>query len=298
METVKVTVTNNVSANIVEYNVNNLDGLINELNKIGKLFCLMYGDAKVFHSLIDIINDHELKDNDNYTIVYLDYDKDLIFKIKEMKDNNKDITNGIEYISTLFKKIELYDDPIFVVFIAINIPWYFNTKWFSLISDDIKNDSEVIIKLVRINPSYLKYASEDLRNNKEIVLESVKENGNSLQYVYENFKKDREIVLAAVQQNSNALVYASEDLKNNKEIVLVAVKNYGWSLIYASEGLKNNRKIVLEAVKQNGNSLEYASENLKKDREIVLEAVKRHGNALKYASNELRNDEKFLLLIK
>ena len=91
MEVVKVTVTNNVSANNVEYNVNNLNELINELNKIDKLFCLMYGDAKVFHSLIDIIHDHELKDN--YTIVYLDYDKDLIFKIKEMKDNNKDITN-------------------------------------------------------------------------------------------------------------------------------------------------------------------------------------------------------------
>jgi hypothetical protein len=256
MEPIKVTVTNDVSANNVEYNVNNLNELINELNKIGKLFYLMYENAKIFNSLENIIYDHELKDN--YTIVYLDYDEDLIFRIKAMKDdyddnydtygNYKYIDTDIEYISLLCKKRKLYDDPIFVVFLAINIPWCIDLQWFSLTSDYIKNNSEVMIKLMRINSTYLKYASECLKNNKEFVLNAVKYDGCFLKHV-------------------------SKDLKNDKEIVLVAVKNYGYALEYASEDLKNNK-------------------------EIVSMALKRYRGALEYASKELQNDEKFLLLIK
>ena len=83
METVKVIVTvETVSGSSRKYNVNNLNELINELKESDRVFCLMYGGLIVFHSMQDITHDHELKDNyTTYTIVYLMYNKDLIFKI-------------------------------------------------------------------------------------------------------------------------------------------------------------------------------------------------------------------------
>jgi len=127
-----------LSSNTLEYDVNNFDDLINELNKIGELFCLTYGDTKVFHSLEDNNNNHELKDT--YSIAYLDYDKDLIFRIKEMKNmGNTFIRNVLNDISTLFKQRELYDNSIFLVFLASNLPIDTDSQCFSLISDKLKN---------------------------------------------------------------------------------------------------------------------------------------------------------------
>jgi len=276
MNTVTVTGTNNIFSDIVEYNVNNLDELINKLNKIGKLFCLMYGDNKVFHSLENIIYDYELKDN--YTIVYLVYDKDLIFRIKEMGNSSDTIASPvINDISRLFKQEILYNDPIFLVFLAKNIQHSFISQCFSLIDDKLKNNSDFMMKLIKIQHSYTKYASEDLKNDKEFVLNYVKVNGLALEYASEDLRNDKEIVLVAVKEYGGALEYASEKLKNDREIVLVAVKEDGSALKYASEELRNDIEIILVAVKDDECALSFVSYHLRYDKEFILEAVNQCG---------------------
>jgi len=276
----KVTVTTGTS-NSIEYNVNSIDDLINKLKESGRVFYLMYGAFEVFHSLVDIINNHELKDNYNYTIVYLVYDINLIIKIKAIKNSIAIIKSSIiNDISTLFKQKILYDDPIFLIFLANHLPIDTDFRCYSLISDDIKNNSDVMMKLTKIHYSYLKYASNYLKNNREIILEAVKQNGHALAYSSEDVKNDKKIVLEAVKQNGHALAYSSNYLKNNREIVLEAVKQNGCSLNYVSENLKNDKKIVLEAVKQNGHALAYSSEDLQNDKEFILKSVKQNPIAL------------------
>jgi len=314
IRTIKVTVTI-TSGNSTEYNVNNFDDLINELNKTKRFFCLIHGETMVYHSLEDNKNNHDL--NDAYTMVYLLYNEDLIVRILEMKCNFYYFTKKLlKDISTLFKNETMYNDPIFLVFLARHLSFDADFQLFSFISDDIKNNSDVMMKLVLQKYCLLEYASDELKNNREFILKVVKQRGSALdhtseelkndreivleavkqyygafEYVPEYLKKDKEIILEAVKKNGSALKYASDDLRNDKDIVLISINQCGLSLQYASEDLQNNKKIVLYAVKNDGLALEHASNNLKNDKEIVLEAVKQNGYALIHASNNLKKDK-------
>ena len=115
----------------------------------------------------------------------------------------------------------------------------------------------------------LRYASEELKNDREVVLQVVKQDGGALRYASEELKNDREVVLAAVKQNGWALMYASEELKNDREVVLDVVKRAGYVLKYASEELKKDREVVLAAVKSDRQALQFASNELKKDPEML-----------------------------
>ena len=188
------------------------------------------------------------------------------------------------------------------------------------ISDELKDDREVVLAAVKKYGFNLTYASEELKKDREIVLEAVKNCGYALKYVIEEFKNDREIILEAVKSYGTILEIVPEEFKKDREIVLEAVKNNGGALQYASEELKNDRELVLEMVKQdrfalenisyeftndkdfilevvknNGDALQYASYDLKGDKEVVLTAVKNDGYALRYASNDLKNDKEVVL---
>ena len=61
--------------------------------------------------------------------------------------------------------------------------------------------------------------SDNLRNDPEIVLAAVNQNGRALQHASGKLQNDREIVVAAVNQDRRALDYASAELRNGPEIV-------------------------------------------------------------------------------
>ncbi len=106
---------------------------------------------------------------------------------------------------------------------------------------------EEAIEQVKKNGYFLSDVSDEFKNDKEIVLAAVSNKGWTLKYASNELKNNKEIVLAAVSNNGYSLKYASDELKNDKEFVLAAVSNDGWSLQYASNELKNNKEIVLAA---------------------------------------------------
>jgi len=171
-----------------------------------------------------------------------------------------------------------------------------------LVSEELKNDKEIILAAVKKHGFALKYASEKLKDDKEVVLAAVNQSSSALidkdsalEHASERLKDDKEVVLAAVKKRGSALKYASERLKDDKEVVLVALKEKGSALEHASEKLKNDKEVVLVALNEKGSALEYASEKLKDDKEVVLVAVKKHGYALKYASERLKDDKEVVL---
>ena len=108
-------------------------------------------------------------------------------------------------------------------------------------------EREEWVNEVKKNGYELKFVSDELKNDKEIVLVAVTEYGVALEYASDTLRNDREVVLAAVRQDGDALVHASDELKNDREIVLAAVHQNGWALQYASEELRNDKEIVLAA---------------------------------------------------
>jgi hypothetical protein len=202
------------------------------------------------------------------------------------------------------------------------------------LSDEMKDDKDVVFAAVNVNCYAAVYASPRLWRNKEFVLyvldryetddyeapcilsmvskellndrdiiiaaaEGLHRNvcEYSLKYASESLKNNKEVVLIIVDYFGCSLKYASESLRNDKEVVLAAITQSGAALKYASINLQNDRNIVFIAVNQEGYSLEYVSESLKDDQEIVLVAIKRRIDAFQYSSENLRNDEYFLYYV-
>ncbi|CAD7962860.1 unnamed protein product [Amoebophrya sp. A25] len=120
----------------------------------------------------------------------------------------------------------------------------------------------------------LRWASQRLRAEKKVVLEAVTYNSYSLKFASPDLRNDREVVMAAVSQNGNAFQFASEDLRSDKDIAMNAVATGAEALKYASPELTSDRELVAAALALDGRALRYASASLKDDKDLVLAAVK------------------------
>jgi uncharacterized protein (TIGR02145 family) len=214
------------------------------------------------------------------------------------------IKSAVKLNFELFKNLDdVYRNNREIIFEAIENNSRGN-QILKYISNDLRNDFEIVIKAVIKNGLELEFASNELKNDREVVFQAVKKyhlgNATPLKFASDKLRNDREIVLEAVKKNENGgvLEFASDELKNDREIVFEAVKKnhkgFPTALKFASDELRNDREIVLEAVKKNGAALEFVSDELKNDREIVLEAVKIFGEAIEFASDELNNNREFI----
>jgi len=156
--------------NIINYDVDTFCELIEAINKKYKLFLLLetsYSLIPIYHSLTNNDNIHELKNT--YFFLLLNYDIVLLDEILYIEKNNKNNINKtielINKLNQLFKNKILYNDSIFLLFLARNLN-YKNLDCYENISTELKNNKCFIADLVKIRYSFLKYASYNIRNNK------------------------------------------------------------------------------------------------------------------------------------
>lgn len=90
-------------------------------------------------------------------------------------------------------------------------------------SEDLKYDWEVIMATIEAGGS-MKLFSHDLRNNKEIVLKLFSKNNASLSSVGKDLRNDEDVAFAAVNRNMKNLSDVSEELKKDKGF-LYKIKN-------------------------------------------------------------------------
>lgn len=77
---------------------------------------------------------------------------------------------------------------------------------------------------VRQNGLALQYVSEELRDDRNLILAAVQQNGLALQFASERLRRDEGVVLAAVKQNSMSVQFSGEfDFTAALEITRVAV---------------------------------------------------------------------------
>ena len=104
----------------------------------------------------------------------------------------------------------------------------------------------------------LEYVSNEFKNNREVVLAAVNRNSEALKFASHELRADPEVVMAAVKENGYSLAYASAELRADRDIVIAAVERDGYALEYASDALKADREVVLEAMKRDISSNRYA----------------------------------------
>ncbi|HAB66131.1 MAG TPA: hypothetical protein DCE23_02065 [Firmicutes bacterium] len=165
------------------------------------------------------------------------------------------------------------------------------------IKKDIFNNKGFVIRLIdSVKGDINKYISNDFRDDKDVMIHLVRVRGLNLEIASERLQDDYDVVLEAVKSNWEALRYASSDLCNNKDIAKCYIVSNNYSnLKYIGKELKNDKKFILPFIMENGKLLKDVSLDLKKDKDVVYEAVLNDVGSLRYADKVIRNDRPFMI---
>lgn len=134
-------------------------------------------------------------------------------------------------------------------------------------------------------PQYEKFAKVFLsvpkwvRNDSSLILQILKRNGLVLQYLNAQQRKDPNFVLTAVENNYKAYLYADEELKKNTEFFLKALEKNIGVFEYAPVEIRKNKEIVLKVLAEDGMMLKHVHSSLLPDREVNLKAVSQNEKA-------------------
>jgi hypothetical protein len=184
-----------------------------------------------------------------------------------------------------------------------------DSRVFEYADDTLKNDSKLVLAVIKKDSKLLKHVGKDLLNNTEFFSAyfreteehfsdaitfsaSLKDNkafflagvnrwGYNLNLGGDSVQEDKDVVLASVKKDGLALQYAKGDLKSDLSIALAAVQQNGLAIQYVNVGLREQQALVLAAVAENRDAIEYAEGDMKKDKRLVLDAVSSYREKIK-----------------
>ena len=162
-----------------------------------------------------------------------------------------------------------------------------NSSELENVSFEFKNNREIVLAAIILDPSSLKHASPNLQNDREIVLAAINLDPFALKYASLNLQDNKEIVLAAINQDPCSLKHASPNLQNDIEIVLAAINQDPYTLKYASPNLQNNKEIALFAIQKESYSIKFIQDQLKANKDIFNTAFYKDKNSLHFISENI-----------
>jgi hypothetical protein len=174
----------------------------------------------------------------------------------------------------------------------------------SLVSDELRNDKDVVLLAIQKQGVNFRHAHESLRKDRELISEAVRSYCNMLtkptinfplKYVDKEILMDRNFAFSMVEINGNVLEFLDPQFQNDREFVLTAVKTYGGALEFVNEHFKVDQEIIEEALKNNGMAIKYVDITLKQDKTLVLLAIKSNVDSFKYISVKSKNDPDIML---
>lgn len=218
----------------------------------------------------------QFKDNkENVLIAINSNSAALEFASERLKDDAEIVLAAIDKDGVAIKHASnrLKTDKQLAL-IALNNTKFYTNRVLEELSDSLKNDKEVILTAMNIDPGCFSFASTDLRSDKELVIEAIKLYPPNLKYADDIFKNDKEIVLLALSNTDkdrtavyaySVLEYVSSQFQNDKEIVKLAIKNNKSALEHASTDLRNDKEFILEILKEYPDSKYYIGTKLKEE---------------------------------
>ncbi len=154
-----------------------------------------------------------------------------------------------------------------------------------LLDNPVLSDRELIFEInrqgqrfiIQNNIKLVDCISEELKDDKELVLELVKTQGYNLTLLKEEFRDDEDIVWAALKSSSDAFIFASERLRDKETIVKYILKNAPKNILYASDRFRNNKELMSDLLKKHESLLKDIHDDLRNDIDvlsIVWETIK------------------------
>ena len=199
---------------------------------------------------------------------------------------------NIEGLNIQYASDELKNDNE-LVDIALNN----NINSFPYISDNFRNNEIIIEKCIQIaqftnnrssinRPSILDYVTSDIiKDNKNIMMKLMEQNGSQIRYVSDRLRNDYDVVSTAIKQDPYcAYLYGNinESLYYDKKIILFTlnqpdsdIDNYSDFMNNFSEfpDILDDKEIVSAAINKSGKNFKFISERLQNDKEIVIKSL-------------------------
>lgn len=129
------------------------------------------------------------------------------------------------------------------------------------LSEELKNDNELALVLIKYDLSALKIFSADIKNDKEFIKQVLKYNFSILYFFPMNTLiktlADIEIVKIIITQNGGLLEFVSFAIKDNEDIVNLACASHISAILYASERLINDEEFIFNMFIKNSDVLFY-----------------------------------------
>ena len=233
-------------------------------------------------------------------------DKEVVFSAMKADCGNiefmsKKLKNDKKFILTLLNSEEVnwHEQWLFARFGYNGLeksPLYY-------LSENLKNDKEIALKMVKKDMYNLYYVSDTLKNNNDFMLKVLNmnfdphEKGLVEKFFEKNLEnnKDKDVLLA---RSNVSFFELTEEQKLDKDLALKVLSTNGYQLKYfTSEKIKSDKDIVLAAIHNYSEALKWASNSIKNDPEVVLLAVDQNITNLKYASNKIKNNKEEMLKI-
>ena len=155
---------------------------------------------------------------------------------------------------------------------------------FKLASDNLKNDFDIVSKIIEKDYRIYYYISDELKEKKEIVFKVLEKDYNSFFTLSDELKNDNEIALKAIDCEFN------QNRHGNYTTVFEALAPhlyYDSSIAcavlfritdgYTYVNIHNDKQLILSAISKNPYAMFCASHELQKDEEVLL-AVSKHKN--------------------
>lgn len=264
----------------VKNNINSLknasDKLKNDRNFIKELL-LMTENPYVF-----IYASEKLRSDKELFLLAMSY------SVKNTKNRNLNIKNNILSSASL----DLQQDK------EILIQYNFMDE-LELLSEDVKNNKEKVLQLVRRN--YLVFQFCQFRNDKMIVWQAIKNDLSLFKYVSPELKNDKSFIIKAIEVATvsnvdQILQEINKDLLRDKEISKKLIERGCYCKVHNE--IKNDEEITLKVLSDNGYNILYISKEIRNDNELFNKysriALKTESSAILYASPQTKNDRKLI----
>lgn len=273
-----------------------------------------------FYSLLGL----SLQTDKDIQLKLLELNPSLLDRLDDNAKNDKEIVlfaSLIDLDSFRYASSSLKDDGEFVkkiIKLCMTKPDLYSSI-LSEVSDNLKDDREVVLYAVRRDGTELQHASVRLQNDLQVVKEAMKSNlaafkfaseaikedkqlisqvinlsGKNLAWLNENYRNDMKFVEKILEEDVQYVKFAGDTLRNNETFMLKVLergKDNGYGLLkFAGESLKNKLSFVKAAVDYDESNLAYIGENLDYDKEFALKVIAKYPKKFNGLNDHLKND--------
>lgn len=159
------------------------------------------------------------------------------------------------------------------------------------LSDELKEDSEIIITAMRHHPFIPLLDSSKADDN--LMRTLIRINPSCFKHASDTLKNDSAFVLPLIRKHPELFRHASAEIRGISEVAFQAAIKRLYNFDFISAALKGDNTFILKLISADGRQFKSLPFQFRDDKNIVLLAVKTNKRAFFDASDRLKTDSAF-----